>query len=104
MVAAGDAAAWIRGQAIGGKGILPGQLFFSMGVFARQGKGQLHRAKAISQIAGMLLLHKSNLSLQWFDQADRQYGQAVFFALALAHRDLGLFEVNIFDAQAQAFH
>lgn len=45
-----------------------------------------------------------NLAAQVRDDSFGQGNDAVFFAFAIAHSDGAVFEVNIFDAQAEAFH
>lgn len=83
---------------------IPGKFFVSVGIFAHQGKWEFHRAKAIDQIARMLLMHKCNLSFQRLHNAGGQDCLAVFFTFALAHDGLGLFKVYVFGVQAQVFH
>lgn len=102
VVAVCDSPVRLYGQAISRKHMLSGQLFISIRVFTHQGERRLHRAKAICQIAGTLLLYRGNLGFQRFYQADGQPGKTVLFALAGAHFDLGLLEVNILDMQGIA--
>jgi hypothetical protein len=80
------------------------QFLIGIWVLACQGKRQFNRAVAIRQAALVLFLYKSSLGFQRFHQAGGQHGQAVFLAFALAHHNLGLFKVNILDAQAQVLH
>jgi hypothetical protein len=76
----------------------------SIGVFALQRIKQIHRAMPFVQVSLVQLLDALEMFLERRDEAIGQHRHAVLFALAVAHDDLMLGKIHVFDAQADALH
>jgi len=94
----------IGGEAVGGEDVLPGPFAVGIGVFAVEGEGQVDGAVAFCQVALVQLSDHRQVGLQGFAELVGQHSHAVFHAFAVPDEDLALAEVQVFDAQAEAFH
>ena len=104
MVALFDAGLGIERKFFGGEEILPGEFAAGVGVFFGDGSGQVYRAEAFGQVFLVKFPNALDLFAQGGNDAGRQGGRAVICAFAIANDDLAVVEIDVFDAQAQAFH
>ena len=63
----------------------------------------MHFAEAFGEVALVQRPYPSQVRAQWLDQTFRQHRYTVARPLAVAHRDLVPFEIDILDAQPQSF-
>ena len=104
VVAAHEVGARVPGKRSGRKDELPSPFFAGIGVFALQGKRQIDGVAAFVQVFLMQLFDAKQMSLQKRVELVGEHRHAIFHAFAVADDDLALFKVQIFDAQADAFH
>jgi hypothetical protein len=95
--------AWIDGSARRREDILPAPLAVRVRILAIEGKRQGNATVALCKIAFMEEAHATEMCLCRLDQRSRQHRDAIFLSLAVANRDFGTIEVEVFDAQTQAF-
>jgi len=104
MVAANNAGFWFRGELAGGKHELPAPLATRATILPRQRIGQPHVAVTRSEIALMQRAHAAKMRLQRRDQLLGQHRHSILAALAVAHQDLPVGEIQVLDAQHQHFN
>ena len=104
VVAHGFAGGGVHREGDGGEEVLPGEFLGSVGVFPDQGVGEVDLAVAFLEVLLMDDGDGFDLFLESRDEGIWQDGDAVVFALAVADDDGMVAEVDIFDAQADAFH
>lgn len=95
---------WVVGELGGGEEVLPGQFFGGVGVFLGQGVGQVNFAEALGEVFLVNDADGFDLQAQGVAQAFGKGGNAVVLAFSITDDDLVVAEVDVFDAQAQAFH
>lgn len=100
VMATESPAAGIGGRLLGGEDIRPAPFPFGIGELACQGIGQVNRAIALPQVFLVYSLHLLEVVLQRGDQDGGQHRAAVFLAFAVAHGDLAIGDVQVFDPQA----
>jgi hypothetical protein len=88
----------------GGEEILPGKFARGSGVFGREGVGQVYFSAAGFQVFVMQEADSFDLALEARGYGIGQQGDAVFFAFAVPDCDGFVFEVEVFEAQTDAFH
>jgi len=104
VVAADGAGAGIGGEAVGGEDILPDPLPAGIGVLSFQGVGEVDRAIAGPEV---LLVDQSDaleVFLEGLGEAVGEDSDAVLGPFPVADDDDVLVEVEILDAEADAFH
>src|SRR5581483_10253828 len=94
----------IARKALGSENILPADVTPRIRVFAGERMRQPHRRASRCRIARVTHACPVDLAAQWLAKGLRQHRAAVLGALAVAHHDLVAGEIDVFDAQAQAFH
>jgi hypothetical protein len=104
VMAAGFAGARIDGKACGGEGVLPGPLAGSARIFTIESVGQVDFAEAIGEVFFVQNFDAGEVFAQGRFENFRQEGDAVFIAFAVADDDLVEVEIDILDAEAEAFH
>lgn len=83
---------------------MPDEFAGGIGVFDLKGIGKVNFTEACSQVFFMEETGAFDLTPEVGNDGIGQRGEAVFFTLAIADGDGLVFEVNIFDAQADTFH
>ena len=83
---------------------MPAPLFGRGRIFAGKGFGQVNFAASLLKVFTVHDLDAGKMLLEGLAKGVRQHGDAVFVTFAVADDDLAASEVDIFDAQAQAFH
>lgn len=104
VVAAGEAGARVDGEAIGWEGILPGPSARGVGKLEAQCVGQVDIGVPSSKV---VLEGEPDVAQVASERGDDGFGQdggAILEAFGLADDDLPVSEVEIFEAQADAFH
>ncbi len=104
VVAADHAAARVGAVAGGGKDVLPAPFAAGVRIFTLQGMRQFHVGHAGGQILVVPAAPLGEVRAQIRHDAGRQHCHAILVTLAAADGDLVALEIDIFDAQAQAFH
>ena len=104
MMTAGNSSTRVFGKISSGKEVLPDPIFVSVFVFAFEGIGQVDGAKAFGEVFYVKGFDVAQVKAQRFNDGIREDGNAVIFAFAVADDDGVVVEVNVFDAQAHAFH
>jgi hypothetical protein len=104
MVTARFARARINGKLRGGENILPQPFARGIWILAFERKGQKSLAASGAHVIIMLHLDFQEMSFERRDERTGQNRAAVFRALAVAHDDLTIAEINVLDAQPHAFH
>lgn len=99
----GCCGAGVGGEVFGGENILPGPFAGGVGVFLGKRIGQVDGAVSVFEVLLVDLLDAGEVFAQGWEEAIGEHGEAVFFAFAFANDDAALFEIQVFDAQAQAF-
>jgi len=103
-MAADEAGAGVHRQAWGGEDPLPGPFPSGVGVLAGQGIGQVDGAVALGQVLLVQAPDLLKMFLEGFDQRLGQDGNVVLLAFAVADGDSAVSQVQVLDAQAEAFH
>ena len=85
------------------KNPLPAPLAVGIGVLSGQRVRQGRLPQPALQIGFVLLAHASQVVLERLEQSVRQHGYAILLALALSHGDFPTAEVEVLDAQPEAF-
>ena len=93
----------IFGKAAGREGVLPAPFASGFRVFPLQSFGQINFTKAIGEIFLVQDFHAGEVFLKLGFDRGRQNGDAVFVSFAIANDDLVEVEIDIFDAEAEAF-
>lgn len=81
---------------------MPSQFAWSVGVFAGEGIGEGRAGEVIEDIASEDIFNRFDLSLEGGDAGSREDGDAVFTSFA-ADEDGTVIEVDVFDAEGEAF-
>lgn len=95
--------AWVDGKIGGGEDELPFPFAVGIGEFAGQGTGHLDAAEAAGEVFLLEDADFLQVLLQFGLERFGEHGAAVFVALAFADGDFVSFEVEVLDAQAEAF-
>lgn len=103
MVSALFAAARIERELISGKGRLPDPFARGIWIIAVKGGGQIDRAAAACEVLTMQFLDPCELGLERPDESFGEEGDAFAHSLGLAHGNLAVTKIDVFDPQAQAF-
>ena len=104
VVAADEAGARIGGEGAGGEDPLPGPFLGGARVLPGEGIGQEDVGLVGIEVLGVEDADLRQMFGQRLFEASGEHGEAVLLAFAVPDGDLVHFEVNIFDAEAQAFH
>jgi hypothetical protein len=104
VVSADDPGPGVDGPTARREEVLPAGLSVGLGVLDGQGEGEMHPAEAVAEVGFVEGAHVLDLAAEPFDRGRRQDRGPVLPALAVAHHDRGLVEVDILDAQPQALH
>ena len=104
VVAHGFFGEGVDGKGGGGDEVLPDGFAGGVGVFAGEGVGEVNFAEAIAEVGLVDALNGLYLPLEGWDEGIGEYGEAVVLAFAVADDDVAVAEVDIFDAEADAFH
>ena len=99
-----DTRARINGSFRGGKAVLPEPRCARVGVLTFKGIRQVHIPVPLLQILFVQELDFDEMSLKRLLERLRQHSHAVLCALAIAHCDLLIGEINIFHAQTYTLH
>jgi hypothetical protein len=86
------------------KDIWPVPGFPCMCIFACKGIRQVDLTVACQEILCMQQLNLGQVSLQGFGERARQHGYTILPSFAIAHSNLMIGKIEVFDAQAHAFH
>ena len=93
------------GRALGGgEDVLPCPFSTGVGVLAIQSGGQRGAAIPLAQVVVVDIFDMLQMFLQERQEGLREYGHPILAAFAIPHDDLALLEVDVLDAQAEAFH
>jgi len=103
VVAAGFAGAGVNGEVAGGEDVLPGPVAVGVGVSASECGREVDVAVARFQVALVDHSDAAQVFSKGLDEAFREYGDAGYFSGGVAHVDLAMVEVEVPDAEAQAF-
>jgi hypothetical protein len=98
------AGAWVNRASASGKDILPAPRTACRGVFSFKRKRQIDHAEAFREVLLVQDLHLLQLPFQGLCKGLRQHRHAIFLALPIADEGLTIFQVDILDAQSDAFH
>src|SRR5436309_10475499 len=98
VMASFDSRAWINGAPSGWKNILPRPFTGSAWKFSLQRLGQMDAAKSVRQILLMLPFHLFKMSPQRWRQAHWQHRLAFRPSFRLAHGDVQVLKIDIFNA------
>ncbi len=104
MVTAHYISARVDGDAFGREDVLPGPFAGGVGIFPFEGRRQVDGSVTILDILLVDLLHAGKMFFEGDNQALGEHGDAVLFAFAIADDEAVLFEVDIFDSQANTFN
>jgi hypothetical protein len=103
MVTAQLSRTWIYGSLGGGKNILPNPGAVSAQVFANERGWQKDAPRATGEIAGMKMPDAFEVELKPAAETLWQHRHPFPHPFAVPHSDLTIAEVDIFDAEPQAF-
>ena len=103
MVTAMHAGPRIGGDSPGGEHILPDPLASGARVLAFESFGEVDGPKPGGQVLLVAMSHLTDMVREGFHEAMGQDGEAVLASLAISHDDLAQAEVDVLDAQANAF-
>ena len=103
-MAAKGSATRIEGEAGGGEYVLPDPLTAGGGKLPLEGVREVNLAVLLGEIFGVELGGADELLLERVDQGCREDGVAVLPAFAVADEELPAGEIEVFDAEADAFH
>ena len=104
MVASYFFGLWVLGAVGGWEEILPFPFFVGVWGFILDRIREMDGAVTFCQVLIMDGFDVLELALQGFDQCGGKRSDAVAAPFAITDNDLSVGEVDIFDAQAQAFH
>nr|WP_288090700.1 hypothetical protein [Roseiflexus sp.] len=104
VVAHDPAGLRVFGEAACGKEVLPDEFAGGVRVFAGEGVGEVDFAESVAEVGLVDALDGLDLTLEVGDEGVGEDGDAVVFAFAVADDDLVVAKVDVFDAQAEAFH
>ncbi len=104
MVAADFSGAGVEGEAFGGEDVLPDRLAGGVGSSSVERGPEVDFAVAALEVFVVRFSDMLDLFFEGGGKAVGQDSDPVFAALAVSDGDLALFEVDVFDAQAEAFH
>lgn len=100
MIAPDPAALGIYGSFRRREDVLPSPFALRSRIFGRERIGQMDPPVALFEVLPMKLAHPSEVVPQGRRKGGRQHGGPVFSSFPIAHGDLVLAEVDVFDAQA----
>ena len=98
------ARARVAGEFSGWENVLPRPGAIGVAIFAFQSERQKDPPAAVCEIALVERTGVREMQLQWSPQPLWQQSHALTKPLAVANCDLAVTEINVFDAQADAFH
>jgi len=98
------AAARVNRAPAGGKDILPTLLTAGTGVLPCKHKRQIHLAKTFCQVLFVQDLDLFHMLSEWLGDGLWKHGDTILLPLAVAHQDLAVSKVDIFDTEADALH
>jgi hypothetical protein len=84
--------------------VLPGPRAIGIGVFAAQGEREKDASIALGKVAMMEVADAFEMDLKWPAESLRENGHSFAQAFGVAHGDMAVAEINVFDAQPKAFH
>jgi len=82
---------------------LPDSLSAGVGVFPIQGKGQKYAPVPVGEMVFMDQLNPAQVDLERLDQAFWEHRDPVLLALSIPDEDQAILEIEVFNAQANAF-
>src|SRR5512145_2334758 len=97
-------AAGVESAFCGGKEVLPSKLARGVWVFHVEGVGKIDFAQSRREIVVVENTNAFDLTFENGDEGIWQGCDAIFLALAVADRDGLIVEVDVLDAQPDAFH
>lgn len=103
VMAADQAGAWVFGMARGGEDVLPVPFAGGVWIFSGEGMREIDVAEAVAEVGVIERAHGVKMGLQRRGEGAREHGAAVFRAFAVADGDFIAGEIEVFDAQPQAF-
>ena len=103
MVPALFAAARIDRKLISRKSILPDPFACGIWIFAVKSRGQEDPAAPAGEILPVHFLDSREMDLERPDESLREEGDAFPHSLGLAHRNLAVAKIDVFDPQSQTF-
>jgi ribose 1,5-bisphosphokinase PhnN len=77
---------------------------FAFRILAIEGEREIHAAVAFRQVAVVKVAHSAQMCSQRIEQRPRQQRDTILLSLAVADRKFAPVEVDVLDAEAQAFH
>jgi len=86
------------------KDVLPGPLPPGRSILARERVGQIDFAETGGEVLLVQQAHRLQMALERHDQLIGQSHDAILAALAVAHKDRAVIEVEILDAQSHSLH
>ena len=101
---AGERGSWVAGEVGGGEEVLPSEFAGGIGVFFCQGVGEVDFAVAGGQVFFVEEAGAFDLAAQVGDDGFGEGGDSIFFAFSVTDGGGFVFEVEVFNAQAEAFH
>jgi len=101
-MAAHGAGTGVSGASGGGKDVLPAPFSVGVGVVLFKIVGKVDGAVTLVQVAPVEFFNVLQVFLERSDEAVWKHGEVVYFAFGVAHGDLAVVKVNVYDAQAQA--
>src|SRR5947209_7179135 len=100
----GDSRARISGPAVGRKHVLPPPIASRGWKLARQRERQPDVAVPIPKIERVLLLRRCELQAKWTHDTARQHRHAVLRPFTVPDQNLAAKEIDVLNAQSDAFH
>ena len=104
VVAHGFFGGGVNGESRGGEEVLPCGFAGGFGVFAGEGVGEVDFAESVAEVGLVEALDGLYLALEGGDEGVGEDGGAVVLPFSVADGDDAVAEVDVFDAQADAFH
>src|SRR5262249_14650912 len=103
MVPAFLSTAWIHGDSLRRKNILPSPFARGLGILAMQGCGQINCAAAANKILSMQLFDSSKMCLNRTYQPLGKNGDSFAQAFSFSNHDLPVAKIDVLDSQTKTF-
>ncbi len=97
-------AAWIEGEFAGGENVLPAPGAFGTGVLPAEAEREVDATLASLEVALVQGVHSFEMVLEGPPEAFGEDGDPLAEAFPVADDDMAVAEIDIFDAETDAFH
>lgn len=104
VVAGGLAGLGVGGEGLGGEDVLPEPVFSGVWVFLGEGVREVDFAEPGGEVFVVNLSDALEMFAEWGDDAVGEHGDAVVASFSVVDNDATVLEVDVFDAETQAFH